>query len=70
MPVPVASLEWKRGKVKFTGDRAKTKGLRDELANPEMAEFDRMIEHPVSVPKEKIDQAENTSARSKLRKYG
>jgi hypothetical protein len=38
--------------------RAKTKELREELANADMSEFDRMMRHLVRVPKEKIDAAE------------
>jgi hypothetical protein len=38
--------------------RDKTKELRDELKNADMAEFDRIMRHLVRVPKEKIDAAE------------
>ncbi len=38
--------------------KQKTKELRDELANPDMAEFDRMMRHLVAVPKDKIDRTE------------
>jgi hypothetical protein len=36
--------------------RAKTKELREALANADMTEFDRMMKHLVRVPKEKVDK--------------
>jgi len=45
-------------KAESKASREKIKDIRDELAHADMAEFDRMIEHLISVPKEKIDQAE------------
>ena len=35
--------------------RAKTKELREALANADMSEFDRMMKHLIQVPKAKID---------------
>jgi len=43
--------------------RAKTKELREALANPDMAEFDRMMKHLVNVPKSTIDKKEKKLAR-------
>jgi len=39
--------------------KQKTKELRDELANTDMAEFVQMMRHLIVVPKDKIDGAEN-----------
>jgi hypothetical protein len=36
--------------------KRKTKELRQELANADMSEFDRMMKHLIDVPKEKIDR--------------
>ncbi len=36
----------------------KAKELREELAKPDMAEFDRMMRHLVNVPKSTIDRNE------------
>ena len=38
--------------------RTKTKELRDELKNADMAEFDRIMRHLTNVPKSKIDANE------------
>jgi len=46
--------------------KEKTKEVREELANADMGEFDRMMRHLVHVPKEKIDTAEKKrKARSR-----
>jgi hypothetical protein len=36
----------------------KTKELREELAEPDMAEFDRAMRHLTDVPKSRIDENE------------
>jgi hypothetical protein len=36
--------------------RAKTRELREALANADMSEFDRMMKHLIDVPKEKIEK--------------
>jgi hypothetical protein len=52
-----------------TSIRAKTKELREELANADMSEFDRMMRHLVRVPSGKIEKAEGPSVvRSAPRK--
>jgi hypothetical protein len=38
--------------------RAKTKELREELVNADMAKFDEMMRHLVHVPKNKVEVAE------------
>ncbi len=42
--------------------REKTKEINEELAHPNMVEFDRMMDHLVRVPKEKIDHVEKKKA--------
>jgi len=47
--------------------KRKTKELREELAKPDMAEFDRMMRHLTNVPKSTIDRNEK-KVRAKFAK--